>query len=71
MGPGFFTDHLNSGDLFNIVHGNADHYILDLGINAYWLRYLEQVNQVDRALQLRVLSGMDQSKDRLINWDWQ
>ena len=63
VGTGFDIPHLDAPNIFNkMVHGDGQHYLFDIGINMYWLKFLHEVNQLTNEILMDALFGMNKGK---------
>ena len=60
VGPGFTSSHLDARKIFNdMIFGDGQHYLFNIGMNMYWLKFLDQANQLDRNVLEDALAGMN------------
>jgi hypothetical protein len=60
VGPGFSMAHLDAPGIFNkMIHGDGQHYLFDIGMNMYWLKFLHAVNQWTPELLKGAIDGMN------------
>ena len=62
VGPGFFKSHLSASNTLSMTFGNGEHYIYNLGVNLYWIKFLKTINLLPESTLEKALEGITKGK---------